>query len=69
MAGELGPDESSRTGPPAFRGLSNCFLTNSSLSLSTIFHFMPLPGSSVRRATFSKHLLSDKLWRMEFYVC
>ena len=26
----------------------------------------PLPGSSFERATLMKHLLSDRLWRMEF---
>ena len=26
----------------------------------------PLPGSSLRRGTFWKHLFRDKLWRIEF---
>ncbi|KAH0389206.1 hypothetical protein KCU92_g258, partial [Aureobasidium melanogenum] len=31
-----------------------------------IIHFIPLPGSSVRRAIFSKALLRLRLWRIEF---
>lgn len=30
------------------------------------FQKPPLPGSSLDRATFTKHLLRDRLWRIEF---
>lgn len=40
-------------------------LDSSSLSKSN-FQKPPFPGSSLDRATFTKHLLRDKLWRIEF---
>lgn len=46
-------------------GFAN-FRNNSSRSDSTICHFIPLPGSSVRRGIFLKALLRDRLCRIEF---
>jgi hypothetical protein len=44
------------------------FAMNSSMYSSEICHFIPLPGSSVRRGTLTNALFNDRLWRMEFYV-
>jgi hypothetical protein len=44
------------------------FAMNSSMYSSDICHFMPLPGSSVRRGTLTNALLRERLWRIEFYV-
>ena len=41
--------------------------TYSSMYSSAICHFIPFPGSSVRRGTLTKALLRDKLCRIEFY--
>ena len=46
-------------------GFAN-FRSNSSRSDATICHFIPLPGSSVRRGIFLKALLRERLCRMEF---
>jgi hypothetical protein len=40
--------------------------TYSSMYSSAICHFMPFPGSSVRRGTLTNALFNDKLWRIEF---
>jgi hypothetical protein len=42
------------------------FFSISSRKSSIMRHFIPFPGSSVKRATFSKALFRDKLWRIEF---
>ena len=42
------------------------FRISSSLSVSTMCHFIPFPGSSVRRGVFLKALFRDRLCRMEF---
>ena len=39
----------------------SCFFQYSSRYSGAICHFMPLPGSSVRRGTFWKALFKDKL--------
>jgi hypothetical protein len=44
-----------------------CFLRYSSRNSGAICHFIPLPGSSVRRGTFWKALFRERLWRMEFW--
>jgi hypothetical protein len=62
-AGELGAED------PRLAPLAEGFLirlVNSSLNSGTICHFIPLPGSSVRRGIFWKALFSDRLCRMEF---
>lgn len=42
------------------------FRISSSLSVSTMCHFIPFPGSSVRRGVFLNALFSDRLCRIEF---
>lgn len=42
------------------------FRISSSLSVSTMCHFIPFPGSSVRRGVFLKALFRERLCRMEF---
>ena len=42
------------------------FRISSSLSVSTMCHFIPFPGSSVRRGVFLKALFRDRLCRIEF---
>src|SRR5579862_5407019 len=63
VAGELGAEEPRPV--PFAAGLLIRFV-NSSLNSGTICHFIPLPGSSVRRGIFWKALFSDRLCRMEF---
>lgn len=48
--------------------LRNCFFQYSSRYSEAICHFIPLPGSSVRRGTFWNALFRDRLCRMEFYI-
>jgi hypothetical protein len=59
-AGEVGTDDE------AGRPLRACFFQYSSRNSGAICHFIPLPGSSVRRGTFWNALLSERLCRMEF---
>lgn len=49
--------------PPPRRA---CFFQYSWRNSGAICHFMPFPGSSVRRGTFWKALFSERLCRMEF---
>ena len=62
-AGDCGADEVRWA--PFVDGRRDRFV-NSSRCCGTICHFMPLPGSSVRRGIFSNALFSDRLCLMEF---
>jgi hypothetical protein len=65
-AGEAGMEEEPDERWPRPVGRASLRMYSSFMS-GTICHFMPLPGSSVRRGIFSKALLRERLCRIEFW--